>query len=47
MEPHYPFSLPPLPLPYDTLEPELDARTLHFHHDMHFAAYVENLNRLL
>ena len=47
MEQHYPFSLPPLPLAYDALEPELDARTLHFHHDKHFAAYVENLNRLL
>ena len=44
---HYPFSLPPLPYPYDALVPELDERTLHFHHDKHFATYVENLNKLL
>lgn len=43
----YPFALPPLPYAYDALAPELDARTLHFHHDKHFATYVENLNKLL
>lgn len=43
----YPFSLPPLPYGYDALLPELDERTLHFHHDKHFAAYIENLNKLL
>lgn len=47
MNQHYPFSLPSLPYPYDGLEPELDAKTLHFHHDKHFAAYVDNLNKLL
>lgn len=47
MDQHYPFSLPPLPYPYDALLPQLAERTLHFHHDKHFAAYVENLNRLL
>lgn len=47
MEQHYPFSLPPLPYPYDALTPQLDQRTLHFHHDKHFAAYVDNLNKLL
>ena len=47
MEQHYPFSLPSLPYPYDALLPQLDERTLHFHHDKHFAAYVENLNKLL
>ena len=47
MESHYPFFLPPLPYPYDALLPQLDEKTLHFHHDKHFAAYVENLNRLL
>lgn len=47
METHYPFALPPLPYPYDALEPELDAKLLCFHHDKHFAAYVDNLNRLL
>lgn len=47
MEMHSPFILPPLPFPYDALEPELSARTMQFHHDKHFAAYVENLNKLL
>ena len=44
---HYPFSLPPLPYAYDALEPQLDARTLYFHHDKHFAAYVDALNAVL
>lgn len=47
MEQHYPFSLPPLPYAYDALLPQIDEKTLHFHHDKHFAAYVENLNKLL
>lgn len=47
METHYPFSLPPLPYAYDALLPELDEKTLHFHHDKHFATYVDNLNKLL
>ena len=33
MEAHYPFTLPPLPYAYDALLPELDERTMHFHHD--------------
>ncbi len=47
MEDHYPFTLPPLPYGYDALLPELDERTLHFHHDKHFQTYVDNLNQLL
>ena len=47
MESHYPFTLPPLPYGYDALLPEVGERTLHFHHDKHFATYVENLNKLL
>ena len=47
MEAHYPFTLPPLPFAYDALLPGLDERTLHFHHDKHFAAYIDNLNALL
>jgi len=47
MEEHYPFTLPPLPFAYDALLPELDEKTMYFHHDKHFAAYVETLNRLL
>lgn len=47
MDQHYPFSLPPLPFAYDALEPEISARTMQFHHDKHFAAYLDNLNKLL
>ena len=47
MEQHYPFSLPPLPYAHDALLPQIDEKTLHFHHDKHFAAYVDNLNKLL
>lgn len=47
METHYPFTLPPLPYDYTALLEELDERTLHFHHDKHFATYVDNLNKLL
>lgn len=47
MEKHEPFSLPPLPYAYDALLPELDEKTLHFHHDKHFATYIDTLNRLL
>lgn len=46
-ESRYPFILPPLPYEYDALQPQLDCRTLYFHHDKHFATYVENLNKLL
>ena len=47
METRYPFTLPPLPYGYDALLPELDERTMHFHHDKHFQTYVDNLNKLL
>jgi superoxide dismutase, Fe-Mn family len=40
-----PFTLPPLPYPYDALEPYIDAQTMHIHHDKHHAAYVANLNK--
>lgn len=43
----YPYALPPLPYGYDALEGVIDAETLHFHHDKHLAAYVENLNKAL
>lgn len=39
--------LPPLPYPYDALEPHIDAKTMQFHHDKHHAAYVNNLNKAL
>ena len=41
------YQLPPLPYPYDALEPHLDARTLEIHHDKHHATYLANLNRAL
>ncbi len=36
--------LPPLPYPYDALEPYYDEQTLILHHDKHHAAYVAGLN---
>ena len=42
-----PFSLPPLPYPYDALEPYIDKMTMQIHHDKHHAAYVANLNKAL
>lgn len=43
----YPFALPPLPYAYEALEPHISCETLHYHHDKHFAAYVDNLNKAL
>ena len=37
-------ALPPLPYPYDALEPYYDEETLQLHHDKHHAAYVNGLN---
>ncbi|MCS7314125.1 MAG: superoxide dismutase [Bryobacterales bacterium] len=39
-----PFGLPPLPYPYDALEPHIDAKTMQIHHTGHHGAYVRNLN---
>ena len=39
--------LPPLPYPFNALEPHIDARTMEIHHDKHHAAYVTNLNKAL
>jgi Fe-Mn family superoxide dismutase len=36
--------LPPLPYPYDALEPYIDEQTMHLHHDIHHAGYVKGLN---
>lgn len=36
--------LPPLPYPYDALEPYYDEATLLLHHDKHHAGYVNGLN---
>src|SRR5918997_927633 len=42
-----PFELPPLPYPYDALEPHIDAETMRIHHDRHHQAYVDNANKAL
>lgn len=39
--------LPDLPYRHEALEPHIDARTMHLHHDMHHASYVKNLNAAL
>jgi superoxide dismutase, Fe-Mn family len=39
--------LPPLPYDYAALEPHIDEKTMHLHHDMHHGAYVKNLNAAL
>src|ERR1051326_3297299 len=41
------FTLPPLPYPYDALEPHIDTLTMQIHHDRDHAAYVANLNTAL
>ena len=43
----YPFVVRPLPYEYDALNPILDEKTLHFHHDKHYKTYVDNLNAAL
>jgi len=37
--------LPPLPYPYDALEPVISEEALRIHHDLHHKAYVDGLNR--
>jgi Fe-Mn family superoxide dismutase len=36
--------LPPLPYPYDALEPYIDEQTMRLHHDIHHNGYVAGLN---
>ncbi len=38
-------TLPPLPYPYNALEPVIDEQTMHLHHDMHHKGYVDGLNK--
>lgn len=37
--------LPPLPYPYNALEPIISSTTLKYHHDQHHKSYVEGLNK--
>src|SRR3989442_7270317 len=41
------YSVPPLPYPYDALEPHIDKATMEFHHDKHHQAYVDTANAAL
>jgi Fe-Mn family superoxide dismutase len=41
------FQLMQLPYDYDALEPYIDTKTMHLHHDRHLKTYVDNLNAAL
>lgn len=40
-------SLPPLPYPYNALEPYIDEQTMHLHHEKHHQGYIDKLNAAL
>lgn len=41
------FTLPPLPYPYNGLEPHIDTQTMEIHHTKHHQTYVDKLNQAL
>ena len=41
------YEVPPLPYPYDALEPHIDEATMRVHHDKHHQAYVDKANGAL
>lgn len=42
-----PYTLDPLPYPYNALEPTIDEQTMRLHHDKHHQGYVDKLNAAL
>jgi Fe-Mn family superoxide dismutase len=45
-EAEMPITLPPLPYPYEALEPYISRRTLEFHHGKHHKTYVDKTKAL-